>query len=153
MIIDLIKDSWKPLILIALVSLTITWAFGIYNVMIQQQTINGIEIYTFNIRIYLSNLSNAWQTNALNFQDVIPSRTWSNDWSWSNIGNNMAFIFDWLYFPINFVLWLDRWICWLLRLLLAIIGWNIGLDENGNYYSTLSMILTWCIENLFIPYI
>ena len=64
-----------------------------------------------------------------------------------------ALIFDWLYFPINFILWLLRWVCWLLKIMLAIIGWNTLQDANGNYYSVLAQILAWITQNLMIPYV
>lgn len=160
MIYDLIKASWKPLILIALVSLTITWAFNIQNTMITTQTINGIKIMTFNAHTYMQNISNAWRTNALNFQDIIPPTQWEDvsgnmlqSQFWESLVNNMAVIANWAYFPINFVLWILRWVTWLCNILLAIIGWNTQQDAYGNYNSNLVMINDWITQNLMIPYI
>lgn len=160
MIYDLIKTAWKPLIFIALVSLTTTVAFNIQNTMITTEIINGIKIYHFNLQTYLQNMNNAWQTNALNFEDIIPPTQWvevtgnmlQNEF-WRSLINNLAVIANWAYFPINFILWLLRWVTWLCNILLAVIGWNTQKDAMGNYYSNLVMINDWVTQNLMIPYI
>lgn len=160
MIYDLIKASWKPLILIALVSLTITWAFNIENTLITTQIINGVEIRTFNAHTYLTNINNAWKTNALNFNDILPPLQWQEvtgnmlqNQFWEALLNNLAFIANWAYFPINFILWLFRWVTWLINILLALIGWNTQQRIDGSYYSNLVMINEWVTQNLMIPYI
>lgn len=160
MIIDLIKTAWKPLIFIALVSLTATWAFNLPNTMITTEIINDIKIYHFNMQTYLQNINTAWQTNALNFKDILPPTQWKNIDAnvldkefWQALINNLAFIANWAYFPINFILWVIRWLAWLINILLAIIGWPTQKNELGEYYSNLAMILNWVTENLMIPYI
>lgn len=156
MILDLVNKFIKPITIIALISIVSTWAFGIYNVLITEQTINGITIKTVDLRIYLDNLVNAWSTTALNFDSILPQRTWDNTAAWNNwdgIFNNLAFLFDWLYFPLNFILYILRWISWIFKLALALIGWNVGQDNNGIYYSELAKILAWITQNLFIPYV
>lgn len=156
MILDIVNKSMKYIIIIALISLVSTWAFGIYNNMIQETTINGITIKTFDIRIYLNNVSNAWNTAALDFETILPDREWDDTAAWNNwdgLFNNIALLFDYLYLPINFVLYILRWIAWILRLALAIIGWNISTDGNGVYFSNLAYILTWITQNLMIPYL
>ena len=159
MILDLVNKLIKPITIIALVSIVATWAFNVQNVLITDTTINGVAIKTVDLRTYLINITNAWETNALNFEDILPSRQWEevtgsviDSTFWNALFNNMALIFDWLYFPINFILWILRWISWLLKLLLAVIGWNVG-QNNGVYYSQLVEILVWITKNLMIPYI
>lgn len=159
MLLDLIKTTWKPLLLIALVSLTAVWAFNIQSLIVEKATINGIQMYVFNVRNYLQNVSNSWERSALNFEDILPPVQWQelgnnpfDEEFWTALLNNLAFIADWLYFPINFILWLWRWGAWLIRLMLGIVGWNIQ-QVNGQYYSELAKILNWVITNLMIPYI
>ena len=160
MIIDLVNKLIKPITIIALISIVATWVFNIQNVLISEQTINNVRIKVVDLRLYLLNISNAWQSNALNFNDILPTRLWEevtgsiiDSTFWNALFNNMALIFDWLYFPINFILWLLRWLCWLLKIVLAIIGWNVGYNSNGVYYSQLVEILVWITDNLMIPYI
>ena len=154
MILDLTNKLIKPVTIIALISIVITWAFNIQNILVETQTINGITIKVVNLRTYLSALSNAWETNALNFDDILPTRQFESTNNFiSDISNNMLALFDWLYFPINFLLYIIRWTCWIFKLLLTIIGWNTGVDSYGNYYSELARILTWVTQNLMIPYV
>lgn len=160
MLIDLIKTAWKPLILIAVVSLAVTTAFNLPNLLITTEYINGVKISHFNLQTYLNSISNAWESNALNFEDILPDREWEEITSsfvesqfWEAIGNNIALLFDYVYFPINFILWVLRWICWLVKILLTIIGWPTMMNTNGTYDSVLTTILVWIIQNLQIPYL
>lgn len=160
MILDIVNKLLKPVIIIACVSMVITWAFNVQNMLITETTYNGITMKVVNFRLYLQNLTNAWETNALNFNDVIPPGSWQEvsgsivDSSfWNSLFNNMAYIIQWLYFPINFLLYITRWVAWIVKLALALIGWNTATNSNGEYYSSLVQILVWITQNLKIPYI
>lgn len=160
MILDLVNKLMKPIMIIAIISIVITWAFNVENVLITDVTYNGIQMKTLDFRLYLENVNSAWITNALNFQDILIDREWveiegniTKSQFWEDLGNNLAFLFDCLYFPINLILWINRWISWLIRIVLALIGWNVGTRADGSYYSTLVQILDWIIENFKIPYI
>lgn len=160
MIIDIINKLIKPIIIIACISMVITWAFNIQNVLITDINIDEIQMKVVDFRLYLMNLTNAWESNALNFDDVIPPGDWQevtgsivDDTFWNALFNNMGYVIQWLYFPINFLLYITRWVAWLCKLLLALIGWNVGKNSNGDYYSTLVQILVWVTQNLKIPYI
>lgn len=159
MALDLIKSTLKYTIFLGLIGIVIAWLFGLQNSFSHSETINGMKILVFDYKIYVDSLTNSFMTNALQFEDILPNRTWQevqgavwDEVFWNSLFNNMALIFDWLYFPLNFLLWIIRWISWVMRVALALIGWDFT-TVNGEYNSTLIKVLTWIIEQLMIPYI
>lgn len=156
MILDTIKSTLKYTIFLGLIGMFIVWAFNLNSAFATKQIINGQEIYTFNWFNYLTALNDAWSTTALDINEIMPNREWQTATDlvtfFTAWGNDMAFIFDWLIFPLNFFLWLIRWFCWIINLLLALIGWDFSLTD-GEYNSMLIKILNWMKESLIIPYI
>ena len=160
MAIDLIKNTLKYTIFLGLIGMFIAWAFHLNSSFVEIKSINGISILTFNWYSYISSLNDAWSTNALNFEDILPpgefveveGAIWDETF-WNTLFNNMAYIIQWIYFPLNFSAYIFRWFCWVIRLGLALIGWDFTIKANGDYNSILIQTLTWITQNLAIPYI
>lgn len=150
----LVMKKMLPLIIIvACISLTLTLFFNIDNTLITQQTINGINIKQFNLYTYTMNINNLFTEYAIDFKTILPSNEWQNlEGSvitaefWKSLFNNILVIFEWVYFPINFLLYVIRWILWFSELLLGLIGYPIDPEK-----STLITIIEWCKTYLIIP--
>ena len=164
MTIDLIKQTLKYTIFLGLIGLFVMYAFKLHGTFVDTRVINGQTIYTFNWYTYINNLNNAWTTTTLSFEEILPSREYIdlNDIGfdpldedyWGAIYNNIALTFDWIYFPINIILWLIRWLAWVFKLVLALIGWDFTKDPGlYTYNSGLVNALTWIVNELMIPYL
>lgn len=144
----LTKRLLKYSILIGCVLLISTWAFNFGNSkVLENVTINGVSLWRLNTTNYFDNLSKAWTSTSLSFDNIKPNKTWKSIgfFDFNGLFNNLCVIFDWIYFPINLLLWVIRWIVWIVRGLFAMLGLDI---ENG-----IMTIFTWVINNLMIPYI
>ena len=170
----IVKKTMKYVIIIALVSYILTYLFKFNTGIIQKYEVYGITQYRFSIKDYLVNLSNFNTYTNISITTIIPSRTWTDpgsnwisDQFWEAIINNIAYIFDWLYFPLNIILYVIRLAVYVVRLLLAVIGWPLsthiqlstscGIGQPYCYEvvfdSQLMQALTWITNKLIIPYV
>lgn len=160
---DLAKNMMKFTIFLGIIGIFIAWAFQLQNTFVQTRTITVGEysstMYYFDWYKYTNTLSNVWTTDALDFSTIIPTRTWDSSATIGALVNNIAYVFDWLYFPINFLAYILRWICWITRLSLGLLGWDFSMnttivgEEWEQYNSVLIKVLTWITQKLVIPYI
>lgn len=136
-----IKRTLKYSIIIGLVILILTnvFNFGVSNIL-YKTTYNNIEMYKIDLQQYFINLEKARSTVSLDFTSILPTRVWNTD-----IINNLALIFDWLYMPINFILWIIRFIVYLIKNILALCAVDC---ESG-----LMIGFNWIMQNLMIPYL
>lgn len=161
MILQLVRKTSIFFIGIGLLALAIVFIFGEQTSSIITTQTGSIGTYTttfktIDIPKYLDNLSNAWTNNPLNFEDILPSRTWQNGGNivnWEPIFNNLALIFDWIYFPLNLLLWVIRWLCWVIRGISAVCGISVYVSPTGVYNSNLISILDFVIDKFMIPYV
>lgn len=111
--------------------------------------ISGETYYTYDLLGYIKNIKETI-TDLSILELATPEREWSNAGNIQAIINNLVVIFNWIYMPINVILWPIRIVGYLLLNLLALIGINI---QNPTYSSGLIKTLTWITQNLSIPYI
>lgn len=166
----LIKKLIPIISILALISITILGLFNLNNLLVKTETIEGMKIYTFDLYTYITNINRGFSTEAIQFETIIPSRTWDKAMNngidipkWiATFINNFALMIDWLYFPINFILYTIRWTIYIIEGLLTLIGWPIKAyttDLSGHikntpvYSSILVTILEWAKVNLIIPYL
>lgn len=144
MILDVINKTFKPLLLIAIVSFIGYWALGLSTQMITEYTTSyGIKIYRMDLDTYLRPLSNIWDSAPNIMNNFLPPKQFANSWDW---GQNLLIALNWaIIFPINLPLWIFRMVSWLATMFLAIIGWDV---EN----SQLINILIWIANNMSVPY-
>lgn len=148
---SLIQKTMKYTMMIGLLSFVFAFALNIEMSFIGTETINGQTLTTFQLDAYLRNLSNTWNGYPLQFRDILPPRTWDSTGTWDAIFNNLAYIFDWIYFPLNLVLYVVRWFAWILCLVFALFGFTMTV--NPETITGLNDILPWLVSHLMIPYI
>ena len=165
----LVKKLMPIIIVLGLISITLTLIFNLENQLTYEMTINGIKLYVFDLDKYIQNLNNAWDTLSLDFFTIIPDATFKTangnmltaDY-WNTMFDNFKVIFNWMYMPINFVMYIWRWIAFFIQIALTLMGWPIimkggeveGWIQNTPVYtSVLQTILTWIKWNLVIPYL
>ena len=152
---NLIKKIMPAIILLGCIGLILTLLFG-YNTLVNEYiTPNGVKMYYIDIPQYAENINNAITGTPPPFETITPSRTWvavaGTDW-YKDLVNNLAYLFDWLYFPINVILYALRWVAWVYKIEFAVIGWPMK-QINGSYQSVIIQILNWLSQNYMIPYI
>ena len=122
---------------------------------------NGIELTYIDTALYARTL-NAY-FNISNIGELLrldlPSRQWISNGAdvIYIISNNIAVIFDWLYMPINIVLWVFRLIAFVFYSTFMLLGMTPagGIIVNGQTYQPewFMTTLNWIVQNLAIPYI
>lgn len=148
----IVKKTMKYTIFIGIMALVMAFALGLQFSFISQQTINGQTLTTFNLSGYLENLSNNWNGFPIGFDKILPPRTWADtgDW-WADAGNNIALVFDWIYFPLNLILYIIRIFAWVLILVLSLLGFTMNMQATT--ITGINDLLPWLVNNLMIPYI
>lgn len=119
-------------------------------------------MYKYDFLGYIRNIENSF-TNIQILELKFPERQWINTTStflekdfWDALINNIALIFDWLYMPINIILYPIRLILWLIRNLLTILGMNyqtIYYNEQIIEPNAIMQLLNNIVNNLYIPYV
>ena len=121
----------------------------------------GIKITYYDYGQYFIQVSNSFNTFGAQLQLEFPWRTWQTNMDLTNwlsvLMNNIAFIFDWMYMPINIALWVLRLMAWIIKSALVILGFIefANTPINGIVYQPewFMTTLTWMSQNLSIPYI
>ena len=148
---ELVRKVLPYTILFGCISWVLINIFDSSNGLIQPTTINGITIYTFDLRLHLKNIADAADWRPLINTDVLPARQWIANWTdaaswWNALTNNIAYVFDWLYMPINTLLLLPaRFSCWITKLFFTVFG--VGNDN------VIMDLLSQLTTKLIIPYI
>lgn len=154
-------DTLALFIVIAFFGITFKNFFGIANPYLQTTIVQetGIKITYYDYGAYIVQLNNSFNTFGQELQLEWPPRVWKSvaglDW-FDDLVNNLAFIFDWIYMPINVVLWPMRLSAWIVKQVFVILGFVAETQTiNGTTYNPewFMKTFTWMSEHLAIPYI
>lgn len=153
-----IKKFFPYLIIIGTLGLVLFAIFGM-NTLVRIEHVNGFDMVKFDVLGYLKNINIASTELPPAFNSILPTRTYQEGAGldfFPALANNLAMIFDWLYFPINFILYILRWLAYIWKLFFSILGWPMTYNiVNGEkvYDSQVIFVLQTVIEGLMIPYI
>lgn len=150
----IIKKCLGWTVIIGTISLSLSWFMSFNLALLIKDSINGIEFYRIDLAYYTTNLSNTWDSFPATFNNLLPPRQWDSTGTWDSIFNNIAYVFDWLYFPINLLLFFIRMISWFFVILLALMGIETApAFIQGETAGTFIDTFVWVSKNLMIPYI
>lgn len=148
--------AFKPLIIwiliigVAHLALTITFGSAI-STLLDNQTINGIQLYTFDFSSYLENIASSMGDIGNYLEITLPTRTWQATDSISDVGENIALMIDYIIMLINVIaIYPFKLVAYMVNIFISVLGINIAsgpLEWMGTIFDTLSS------ENFKIPYI
>lgn len=151
----LVKKIMPYMIVIGIFGYVLFIAFGFNTLVTKITTEQGIDMYIIDVHTYLNNLGGINNMTPPPFKELLPTRTWKaiagNDW-YMDLVNNLALLFDWIYMPINVIMYVVEWICYGLLVIFTCLGWPLT-QTNGVYDSVIIGILNWFSQNLFIDYL
>lgn len=160
MIKKIIFDTLGIILVICFFALTFKTFFGIASPYLQTTTTEfGQKITYYDYGTYFTQLNNSFNNFGQQLQIDIPERTWKNvgglDW-FEDLANNLAVIFNWIYFPINVILWPIRLLSWAIKETLILLGFvEFQTTINGITYNPewFMKTLSFLSQKLAIPYI
>ena len=153
-----VKETFIFIIIIGVFAYAINLFFGDATInMLTKVSYNGIEMYKLDVWVYLQNVQQSMeQTTYLTLN--VQNRTWTNITSnflqeefWQALGNNMAYILNWLIFLINVIIYPFRIGAFMLKQGLVILGINI--DPTATHGLKWLVNLVNFLVKIAIPYV
>jgi hypothetical protein len=160
MIKKIFLDTLGIILVICFFAVTFKTFFGINTPYLQTYTTElGQQITYYDYSAYFMQINNSFNNFGQQLQLQLPSRQWVNvgglDW-FADLANNLAVVFNWIYFPLNVILWPIRLLTWILKETLILLGFVEftttvnNVTYNPEWFMT---TLSWLSQNLAIPYI
>lgn len=160
----ILKKLFPYIVIFGIFAIMLNNLFNEDNALFSTITTNsGLTMYKLDLHKYIYNLENMWKANTLQFNQLIQTRTWQTTNAtmlqsefWNVMINNLAYIFNWLYLPINIICFILRFVMYLAYLILGFLGFNTeytALNGTINSTSPLMGIIEWIFTYFQIPYI
>lgn len=146
------------IIIIGVFAFAIRLTFGTgTTTLIQHATTNGIDYFKIDIWAYINNIKTGLgQVNELTLRTqtlewkVINSNILQGQF-WADLGNNMAYILNWVIFGLNILIYPFRIGAYLIKFILMVFGLNMtSATNNGLWW--LKQLIDFLLT-LQIPYV
>lgn len=149
---EAVKATLKYLVLIGCIGIVLLFVFNTDTALLQKVSYNGFTFYKVDINTYIHNINYTAGSFPTDWEHLVPQRlvyelhtSIDIPEMWNTLFNNMLCMIDWLYFPINLILWLWRIVVWIGKMALSLLG-------IPNTWS-LMQALNWITQHMFIPYL
>ena len=126
---ELVKKLLPYIILLGIVSYVLVSSFGLDNNLLTLTEYNGIKLYTFDLRKYVSRIQYIWSTyyptwKNLNFRTDI--QTWPNSLLildyFKVFVHNFFIVLGWFMLPISVLTYVGNFVLFAVQMLFALIG-------------------------------
>lgn len=164
MVKKIFLDTLPIILIIAMFAYVFTIYLGIFQIpfIYKYTTSLGQTMWRFDIHEYLINIQNNFtsiaelelEKNPLEWQNTQAS--FIDRQFWQTLLNNLAYMFNYFIYFLNVILFIIRFMAYVITNILAILGMvRNPIEYNGQIFEPnwLMTIFTWITQNLQIPFI